>query len=167
MKTLNTRIGNLTYFDEIDKGFMITDTMQPGVIDERMRELVNEINSIPTLMTMNCCQGGSEPFTSLEVKERGYNGTHCPITYVDFYAIDHDYVTANLLIAFVVAEIGNDERVNGRMTYEEDGYVEDNEFFRNGDIMLRFRIEGESPDVIDEITSAVRKFKEQAGYSEG
>ncbi|PGS55104.1 hypothetical protein [Bacillus sp. AFS041924] len=156
------QIGNITYFDKEDKEFLVSQTMIAGVVDERIKELVDEINGIENLVTMNSCQGGSEPYTEQEVKDRGGKGNHCPITYVDFYAIDHDYYTANLLIAFIIAEIGSEERVSGNMSFEEDGYIDEDDYFQpNGLMSLRYRIEGESPEVISEITAAVRKFKKQ------
>jgi hypothetical protein len=156
------QIGNITYFDGEDKDYLVGQTIIPGVVDERMKGLVDEINGIENLVTMNSCQGGSEPYTEQEVKDRGKEGFHCPITYVDFYTVDHDYSIANLLVAFVVAEIGNEERVWGNMSFEEDGYIDEDDYFQpNGFITLRYRIEGESPEVISEITAAVRKFKKQ------
>lgn len=157
-----THVGNVTFFDNEDKEFFVSQTKETGVVDELMKELVDELNGIENIATMNCCQGGSMPYTDKEIQERGKQGYHCPITYVDFYAMNHDYFTANCLVAFVVAEIGNEERVSGQMDFEEDGFIDEDDYFQpNGLISFRYRIEGSSPEDIPAIIEAVKKFKKE------
>lgn len=146
-------IGNATLYDEIDKEFFVSQAKEPGVVDELMQPLVEAINDIATLVTMNCCQGGGTIYP---------DGTHCPITYVDFYAINHDYFTANTFLAFVVAEVGNTEICSASMDFEEDGEVDDEDYWEaNGLISPRYRLKGGSPEDIPTILDAVKRFQEQ------
>lgn len=46
----------------------------------------------------------------------------------------------------------------GELEYEEDGYIEDDYFIPNGKSSLRFRIQGKSPDSIDEMLNTIVKF---------
>ena len=155
----------ITRYTPVDKMLFLEDVETPGVVDEHMKPLVRTINEIPELVTTNCCTGGSLPYTAREAQERGKNGRHCPKTYVDFYVINHHYEVAHGLMAYIHNKFGYDYdeecKVWGSLRYEEDGYItEDNYFEPNGKTSLRFSIEGESPEVIPEITQAVEEYKE-------
>lgn len=165
---------HITRYTFADKVMFLNSVEKEGVVDELMIPLVDEINEIPELITMNCCIGGSLPYTEKEVRERGKNGTHCPNTYVSFYVINHHYEVAHALMAYIQNKFVPDDEADDvddvsawcSMEYEKDGYIEDDCFILNGKTSLRFCIQGDSPDVIKEITQVVKEFKEYVLFDE-
>ena len=100
-------------------------------VDKGMLELVNAINSIPDLVTINCCQGEL-------IEEEQYE--HCPRTYVDFYVLNNNYDMANNLFAEIVGELGS--IIKCSVEYEADfDFIDENSIEENGYINLRYSID--------------------------
>lgn len=131
----------------MDKINLLEELEDEEYIDELIIPLVEEINDIDELVTMNSCQGGG--------------GSHCKMTYVDFYVLNHHYSVAHALMGFIMAKYGEDGEILGSMQYEESGFVnEENYFIPNGKASLRFRIEGYSPESIKLMRETIEEFKE-------
>ena len=114
-----------------DKDFYLSD---PTVIDYGIKELVDAINSIDVLFTMKSCQG------ALIISEKD---KHCPITYVDFYVLYHQYHIAQNLMVSLVNEFGIEDMC--KMEYDPDfdrifDRITEDEYEANGLVDLRFRI---------------------------
>ncbi|KPI48388.1 hypothetical protein ACWTV9_10250 [Clostridioides difficile] len=126
---------NVVLFDKEYKEWLLKKAEKDNLIDKHMLDLCNAINSIEDLVTMNCCQGHMIP-------EEKHN--HCPINYVDFFVLNHNYNVANNLFARLKHKLGGE--ILCRVDWEEDTdlhedengeeYVED-----NGLINMRYRIE--------------------------
>ena len=82
---LNNELMFLNQFDYNYKNYILNDDCN---IDEGIKNLVDAINEVDVLCTMNSCQG------ALISKDKS---NHCPITYVEFYVLHHQYHVANKL----------------------------------------------------------------------
>ena len=126
---------NVIVFDKGYKEWLLEKAKEDNLIDKHMVDLCDAINSIEDLVTMNCCQGHMIP-------QEKHN--HCPINYVDFCVLNHNYTVANNLFAKLKHKLGSEILCN--IEFEEDvdfyeeecgeEYVED-----NGLINMRYRIE--------------------------
>lgn len=128
--------------------------MHKNNIDKGVEDLVNAINEIDVLVTMNSCQGKLIP----EEKEE-----HCPKTYVDFYVLYHQYHVANKLFSELTHKFGG--MIYCKIWYEADvDFINDNEVEDNGMINLRYSIEiypeslTNADKTYKEIVSEVKKF---------
>lgn len=104
----------------------IEDDVDKGIIN-----LVNVINENPYFVTMNSCQG------ELIEDEKD---DHCPITYVDFYVLNHKYNVANDLFSTLVHKFG--QILECKIWFEPDvDYSEEEDCMEeNGYINLRYRL---------------------------
>lgn len=130
---------NLTYINQYDfkyKKYLLEKAR--CTIDKGILELVDAINSIDVLCTMNSCQGN---LIEDEADE------HCLFTYVDFFVLYHQYYVAHNLFRILINKFG--EFLDCTITYESDvNFVDDNTVEDNGLINMRFRIELVEPDNI-------------------
>lgn len=102
-----------------------------GKVDKGMLELVNTINSIDDLITINCCQG-----ELIESEE----DEHCPRTYVDFYVLNHNYSLANDIFTDLISELGS--MIKCSVEYEADfDFLDENVIEENGCVNLRYSID--------------------------
>lgn len=104
-------------------------------IDKGIKDLVDAINNNKYLVTMNSCQGAMFPKEAEQ---------HCPITYVDFYALNHKYDVAHNLLIEITHVFGS--AINCSLSYEPDFDIEiaeDGEEYSedNGFVDFRYRIE--------------------------
>lgn len=130
---------NLCYINQFDfeyKNYLIE--YSKNIIDKGILELVEAINSIDVLCTMNSCQG-----KLVEDEE----DEHCPLTYVDFFVLYHQYQVAHDLFRILVHKFGG--LIDCRVSYEADiNHISDDEVEDNGLINMRFRIEMMYPEEI-------------------
>ena len=125
---------SIVKFTQKDKKFFLND----ADIDKCIRPLVDAINSIKYFSTMNSCQG------SLIIEEKE---NHCPLTYVDFYVLHHQYELAHILFSILKNKF--DDGVLCSVDYESDfNMINEDEIDYNGYINLRFRLQI-SDDQID------------------
>lgn len=127
-------------------------------VDKGMLELVETINSIDDLITINCCQG--------ELIESEKN-EHCPRTYVDFYVLNHNYNLANNIFVDLVSELGS--MIKCSVEYEADfDFLDDDSVEDNGFINLRYSIDFidvnnyltmTAKEIYDKVIEIVSKYK--------
>lgn len=141
-------INKISYFNKSDKEFFLEN--QDDLIDTWIRNLTNAINSIDFLTTMNSCQGAL-------IKEEATN--HCPLTYVDFYVLDHEYQLVNLLMVKLVSEFG--DQLECKVSFEADvDFIDENEVEENGQVNFRYRIELREMDIYEDVVKSVYEFAE-------
>lgn len=152
---LNNELMYLNHFDDDFKKYLLNDGSH---IDDGISNLVEAINSIEVLCTMNCCQGAL-------ISEEKFN--HCPISYVDFYVLHHQYHVANKLFVELTHKFGS--ILDCRISYEADFNLTDDDVSEdNGLVNLRYTIEIPEPENIinieklyEEIVSEVKKFSKR------
>lgn len=121
-------------------------------VDTGIKSLVDAINSIEDLVTMNSCQGAL-------IEEDEYE--HCPITYVDFYVLNHNYYIAHNLFHFLVHKYGDD--LNCQVTYEADfDFISEDTVEDNGFIDLRFKLQLNypNPDIYASVVESVNEYRD-------
>lgn len=131
-----------------------------GKVDKGMLELVNAINSIDDLITINCCQGEL-------IESEKHN--HCPRTYVDFYVLDNNYSLANNIFVELVSELG--EMVKCSVEFEADiDFLEDDSVEENGFVNIRYSIDFvdvngyvfmTAREIYDKVIEIVSKYKKE------
>lgn len=119
---------NINQYDYAYKKYVLDGHNE---IDHGIKDLVDAINSIDMLCTINSCQGALIP----EEEEE-----HCPITYVDFFVLFHQYQIAHKLFVELMNTFGY--KIRCTLDYEEDyDYIDNDTVEDNGTINLRFRLE--------------------------
>ncbi|PEY15536.1 hypothetical protein CN331_21090 [Bacillus cereus] len=140
----------VVFFDGEDKDFFLKDL--DNQVDEGIREVVDAINTIDDFVTMNSCQGGGTPYPDTE---------HCPITYVDFYVLHHNYTLAECFFIFLKRELGDE--VYCKLSFEEEIYLDDDEYvIPTGGIEYRYRVEsllGYDTQLLQKLAHVIREFK--------
>lgn len=140
-------IDKITILDNSDKEMFLEN--QDELIDKGIRELTDVINSIDFLMTVNSCQGSLIP-------EEANN--HCPLTYVDFYVMDHKYHIANLLMTSLVSEFGNS--IECGLSFEPDfDLIDENIVEDNGYVNFRYRIQLDDLEIYKKVIEKIDEFK--------
>lgn len=165
-----------TMFDEEDKEFFLDG----AEIDEGIKNVVDAINEIDDFVTMNSCQGGGHgeygfiktivvPNQPQEVKDfvkdllKDYDENHCPITYVDFYVLNHNYKLAEELFIFLQRKFPCGVLQCG-LEFQYDYDVDENdETIPTGYVDYRYRIEstiGYDKKLLEDLAKSIRDFKE-------
>lgn len=123
---------NLCYINQFDFEYKKCSLEQTRhTIDKGILELVDAINSIEVLCTMNSCQ-------SKLIEDEADN--HCPLTYIDFFVLYHQYQVAHDLLRVLTHKFG--QLIDCGVSYEADiDFIGDDEVEDNGSINMRFRIE--------------------------
>ncbi|XLP22303.1 hypothetical protein ACFMB7_28315 [Bacillus toyonensis] len=143
-------LNNVVYYDKECKDFFLEDL--DSKVDAGIRNVVNAINEIDNFVTMNSCQGRRTPDTDTE---------HCPITYVDFYALECKFLLAEALFIFLKREFGDD--IDCRLDFEEECYIDENDYaVPTGEVSYRYRIEsmlGNDAELLQRLADKIREFK--------
>lgn len=164
---------HVTMFDKEDKEFYL----KGAEIDEGIRKVVDAINEIDEFVTMNSCQGGGHaaygtikrivPSQPDDVKEfvkdlmKDYDENHCPITYVDFYVLNHNYFLAQEFFIFLQRKFP--DVLQCTLDFQYDFTVNENdEAIPTGKVDYRYRIEshiGYDKELLEELAKSIRYFK--------
>jgi hypothetical protein len=108
---------------------------------------------------MNSCQG--------KLIE-GEEDEHCPLTYIDFFVLYHQYQVAHDLLRVITHKFG--QLIDCNVSYEADvNHISDDEVEDNGLINMRFRIEMIYPDemlegginVYNRLVNVVKEFSKK------
>ncbi|MBT2696393.1 hypothetical protein J7E79_02940 [Bacillus sp. ISL-40] len=172
-KTKEDFMQYVTMFDEEDKEFFL----EGAEIDEGIKNVVDAINEIDDFVTMNSCQGGGHrangiielivPSQPQDVKDfvkelmKDYDVNHCPITYVDFYVLNNNYILAHELFIFLQRKFP--DVLQCTLEFQYDFIVnDDDEAIPTGEVDYRYGIKstiGYDKELLDDLSKTIRYFK--------